>query len=168
MKLEIRKNPDPILKQKTLKVKDPLAKEVQVLISDMLETMYAASGVGLAAPQVGSSLRLCVIEVDDKEYVLINPQITAKSTKKIISEEGCLSFPGQYFPITRHSEVQVRYIDEKGATKKLKGHGLLARALQHEIDHLDGILIVNRIKKSDLKKAQQLARKKTISKPKTK
>lgn len=154
MKLTIRKNPDPILKQKTVKIKDPLAKEVQGLISDMLETMYENNGVGLAAPQVGSNLRLCVIEVEGKEYILINPQITSKSSTKVISEEGCLSFPGQFFPISRSSEVQVRYIDEMGANQKLKGHGLLARALQHEIDHLDGILIINRIKRSDLRKAQ--------------
>jgi peptide deformylase len=148
MKLQIRKNPDPILRVKTVKVKDPLADNVQELVSSMIETMYSANGVGVAATQVGSDLRLCVIETEGTLYVLINPQITAKSKKKIISEEGCLSFPGKFFPIARHEEVQVRYIDENGKPSKLKGRDLLARAIQHELDHLDGILIIDRIKKT--------------------
>lgn len=153
-KLTILKDPNPILRGKTVKVKDPLAKDVQELVSNMLETMYGANGVGLAAPQIGSNLRLCVIEVDGEQYVLINPQITSKSKTKVISEEGCLSFPGVYFPISRHSEVQVRYLDEFGKPAKVKGQGLLARALQHEIDHLDGVLIIDRVPKNYLKKLQ--------------
>src|SRR6266704_2128613 len=133
MKLQIRKNPDPILRVKTVKIKDPLAKEVQELVSNMIETMYVSNGVGLAATQVGSNLRVCVIETEGILYVLINPQITAKSKTKIISEEGCLSFPGKFFPIARHKEVQVRYIDETGKPSKLKGKDLLARAIQHEL-----------------------------------
>jgi peptide deformylase len=148
MKLPIRKNPDPVLRVKTVKVKDPLAKEVHELILNMIETMYANNGVGLAATQVGSNLRLCVIETEGTQYVLINPVITAKSKTKIISEEGCLSFPGKFFPISRHKEVQVRYVDETGKPGKLKGRDLLARAIQHELDHLDGILIIDRIKKT--------------------
>jgi peptide deformylase len=109
--------------------------------------MCANKGLGLAAPQVGSNLRLCVIETEDITHVLLNPKITAKSRKKVVSEEGCLSFPGKFFPISRHDEVQARYIDEHGQPGKIKGQGLLARALQHEIDHLDGILVINRIKK---------------------
>lgn len=147
-KLKIRKNPDPALRVKTVKVKDPLSKEVQELILSMIETMYSANGVGLAATQVGSNLRLCVIETDGIQYVIINPTITAKSKTKIISEEGCLSFPGKFFPIPRHKEVQIRYIDENGKPSKLKGRDLLARAIQHELDHLDGILIIDRIKKT--------------------
>ena len=151
-KLTIRKNLDPALRVKTVKIKDPLAKNVQELILNMLETMYKNNGVGLAATQVGSDLRLCVIETDGVQYVLINPQITAKSKTKIISEEGCLSFPGKFFPIARHKEVQVRYTDEFGKAAKLKGRDLLARAIQHELDHLDGILIIDRISKSKIKK----------------
>ena len=147
-KLKIRKNPDPALRQKTVKIIDPLAKDVQELISSMVETMYANNGVGLASTQVGSDLRLCVIETEGVQYVLINPQITAKSRKKVLSEEGCLSFPGKFFPISRHEEVQVRYLDETGKPSKLKGRDLLARALQHEIDHLDGVLIIDRVKKT--------------------
>ncbi|EKD58636.1 MAG: hypothetical protein ACD_56C00081G0002 [uncultured bacterium] len=160
MKMKIVKNPNPALRKKTVKVKDPLAKNVQELISSMLETMYGNNGVGLAATQVGSDLRLCVIEVDGEQYVLINPQITSKSKNKVISEEGCLSFPGQYFPISRYSEVQVRYTDEFGKAAKIKGHGLLARALQHELDHLDGILIIDRVSKNYLKKLALVGDKK--------
>jgi peptide deformylase len=148
MKMKIRKNPDPALRQKTVKIKDPLAKDVQELILSMIETMYANNGVGLAATQVGSDLRLCVIETEGVQYVLINPQITAKSKTKIISEEGCLSFPGKFYPISRYEEVQVRYLDETGKPSKLKGRDLLARAIQHELDHLDGVLIIDKVKKT--------------------
>jgi peptide deformylase len=148
MKLEIRKNGDPVLRAGTKKVKDPLDPKVQELVSCMLETMRASNGVGLAAPQVGSDLRLCVIEEEGLQYVLVNPKITAKSRQKIVSEEGCLSLPGEFFPVSRCAEVQVRYTDQEGKPTKLKGTGLLARALQHEIDHLDGILILDRVKKA--------------------
>lgn len=161
MKMQIRKNPDPALRIKTVKVKDPLAKNVQELILNMLETMYKNNGVGLAATQVGSDLRLCVIETDGMQYVLINPQITAKSKNKIISEEGCLSFPGKFFPIARHQEVQVRYVDEFGKAAKLKGRDLLARAIQHELDHLDGILIIDRAKKSKVSASNAVKKKET-------
>lgn len=163
-KLTILKEPNPILRMKTVKVKDPLAKDVQELILNMHETMYSAKGVGLAAPQIGSNLRICVIDVDDKTYTLINPQITSKSTKKVVCEEGCLSFPNKFFPISRFSEVQVRYIDEMGKAQKIKGHGLLSRALQHELDHLDGILFVDRIKKSTLRKQTVISKTKQTKK----
>lgn len=152
-KLKILKNPNPLLRVKTVKIKDPLARQVQELVLNMIETMRANNGVGLAATQIGSDLRLCVIETDGVQYVLINPQITAKSKTRFISEEGCLSFPGKFFPISRHKEVQVRYLDEKGKPSKIKGRDLLARALQHELDHLDGVLIIDRIKKNRKVKA---------------
>ena len=154
MTLEIRKNGDEVLRQKTEKIKDPLSPEVQALILEMLETMRGANGLGLAAPQVGKSLRLCVIEEGGETFIL-NPQITAKSKTKIVMEEGCLSFPGEFFEINRPEEVKVRYIDEKGMAKKIKADGLLGRALQHEIDHLDGVLIIDRIKKSRKPKIQK-------------
>ena len=164
MRLKVLKEPNPILRQKTVKIKDPLDKKIQDLILNMLETMYAENGVGLAAPQVGISLRLCVIETDSNQHVLINPQITAKSTSKIISEEGCLSVPNKWFPISRYSEVQVRYTDEFGKPRKIKGQGLLARALQHELDHLDGLLILDRIKKSALRAPKKPTRAPLIKK----
>lgn len=163
MKLDIRKFPDPILSKKSAKIKDPLTPEIQDLILNMIATMRAENGVGLAAPQVGQSLRLCTIQEDGIEYVLINPTITSKSKTKIISEEGCLSFPGEFFPIPRHEKVQVRYLDKDGKEAKLKAGGLLARALQHEIDHLDGILIIQRIPKKkpnpNSKKKNNVAKK---------
>lgn len=145
--LTIKRYPTPVLRKKAAKIKNPLDPEIQALIPSMSEAMQKENGVGLAAPQVGSSVRLCIVKDENKIYALINPQITAKSTKKIAMEEGCLSFPGTFFPITRPENVKVRFLDETGAEKKLKTSGLLARAVQHEIDHLDGILIIDRAKK---------------------
>ena len=151
MILEIKENPDPVLRQKNAKIKDVSTPEIQTLILNMTETMHEAKGVGLAASQVGVNLRLCLIEVEEKLYVLVNPKITAKSRKKILSDEGCLSFPGIFLPISRAAQVQVRYLDQTGNPQKIKADGLLARALQHEIDHLDGVLFIDRLKKAKLK-----------------
>ena len=140
-----------ILLKKTEKVKDSLSKEIQTLLSEMLETMRKARGVGLAAPQVGKSIRMAVAEVDGKIYCLINPKITSYSQEKTICEEGCLSLPGEFFPILRSEEVTVRYQNEKGLPKKMRAKKLLAIVIQHEADHLDGILIVNRYKKQQNK-----------------
>lgn len=133
-----------MLLKKTERVKDPLAKEIRELLPEMIETMRKENGVGLAAPQIGRSLRLAVAEVDDKVYVLINPEITSFAQEKIVFEEGCLSLPGEFFPIIRSEEVAVRYQNEKGLPKKMRATGLLAIVIQHEVDHLEGILIVNR------------------------
>ena len=150
MLLEIKEYPSPILREKTAKIKNPLAPEIQELILNMTETMHKAQGLGLAASQVGFNLRLCIIETEDNFFTLINPKITAKSRKKISANEGCLSFPGIFLSISRASEVQVRYLDQAGAPQKIKATGLLARALQHEIDHLDGVLFIDRIKKQKI------------------
>ena len=155
MEMEIKKYGDNVLRQKTKKIKDPLAKDVQELILSMLETMREANGLGLAAPQVGKDLRICVIEEGGVTYILINPQITAKSRKRVVAEEGCLSFPGEFFQISRPEEVKVRYVDKTGVAKKIKADGLLGRALQHEIDHLDGILVIDRLKKAKSKQQQK-------------
>lgn len=152
--MKIRTKEDGVLREKNSKIKDPLDKEIQALIPRMLETMRAENGVGLAAPQIGKSLRLCVIEEGGTTYVLINPKITAFSKNKVMMEEGCLSFPGEFFQISRPEEVKVRYLDEKGASRKLKGAGLLGRAIQHELDHLDGVLIIDRAKKTRKTKKQ--------------
>ena len=155
MKLEIRKYPDPILLKKAEKIKNPLADDIQGLIFQMIETLRDSKGVGLAAPQVGVSLRLFVVELEGKTYVLINPKITSTSRKKEICEEGCLSFPGKFLPVPRYEEVQIRFTDEYGKPGKIKAHGLLARAFQHELDHLDGILLIDRSKKSPQKKTEE-------------
>jgi len=156
MKLKIVKDPNPILRKKAVKIKNHLDQKIQELILNMFETLHENKGVGLAAPQVGISLRLCVIEVEDTQYVLINPKITAKSRKKVLADEGCLSFPGKFFPISRYNEVQVRYTDRNGNPGKIKGQGLLARALQHEIDHLNGILFIDKIKKKKTATAKKI------------
>jgi peptide deformylase len=140
-----------ILLKKTDRVKDPLAEKIQALLPEMVETMRREKGIGLAAPQIGQSLRLAIAEADDKIIFLINPEITSYSQEKILFEEGCLSLPGEFFPITRSVEVTVRYQNEKGLPKKLRATGLLAIIIQHEVDHLDGIIIANRYKKQQKK-----------------
>ena len=140
-----------VLRAKTAKVSNPLAPEIQALIPEMFEMMHQADGLGLAAPQIDLALRLCVIEIEGDKMVFINPQLTSLSREKIIFEEGCLSLPGQFLPIERSERVTVRFQDEHGADRKIKASGLLAIALQHEVDHLDGILIVDRYKKQKIK-----------------
>lgn len=140
-----------MLLSKTELVKDPLAPEIQELLPKMIKTMHKEHGVGLAAPQIGLSLRLAVAEVDGQEYYWINPEITSLSQEKIISEEGCLSLPGEFFPILRSETVTVKYINEKGLPKKLRATGFLATVVQHEVDHLDGVLIINRFRKQKRK-----------------
>lgn len=137
--------PDPRLKKKTQEIDNPKDPLIQELIFDMLETMKENHGMGLAAPQVGKSVRLCVIRFERKTYILINPQIKSKSWGKEIADEGCLSFPGQFIPIKRSKKVKVTAKNKAGKEITLEAEGLLARALQHEIDHLDGILYIERI-----------------------
>jgi peptide deformylase len=136
-----------MLTTKTALVADPLAVEIQTLLPAMITTMHKENGIGLAATQIGKSLRLAVAEVEGQEYFWINPEITTLSKEKIIFEEGCLSLPGEYFPIVRSESVTLKYTNEKGLPKKLRATGLLAVVIQHEVDHLDGILICNRYQK---------------------
>lgn len=142
--LKIIKYPDDFLRQKARAVKDFNDPLLEDLVSDMIKTMEMEKGVGLAAPQVGSDLRICLAKVDNALFVLINPEIKAHSRKKEIFEEGCLSFPGKYFPVERPVKVKIKSRDINGKKIKIKAEGLLARVLQHEIDHLDGILIIDR------------------------
>lgn len=137
--------PNDILRTKGEKVLDPLDPKIQALIPSMIETMRAEKGVGLAAQQIGQALQIAVIEVDHIVYTLINPKITALSREIEPMEEGCLSVPGEFFPIKRSVSVQVRYTDEKGEKRKLRARGLLAQAIQHEVDHLNGIIILDRL-----------------------
>lgn len=134
----------PMLVEPSKKVKDPLAPEIQNLIPVMFESMHAARGIGLAAPQIGESIRMAVIEIEGDRTVLINPKITSFSKSHILFEEGCLSLPGRQFLIERSEKVTVRYTNERGEAMKTKATGLFAVAIQHEVDHLDGILIAER------------------------
>lgn len=144
MILPIVKYPNPILKKKAEIIGDPKSPEIKELIFDMLETLEKNNGLGLAAPQVGNSVRLCVIKFNEKTYILINPKIKSKSWKKETVEEGCLSFPGEFFPVKRARKVRVEAQDRNGNKVEFEGEGMLARAFQHEIDHLDGILFIDR------------------------
>lgn len=131
--------PDPILRQKTKKV-GAIDSAIQKLVDDMIDTMRAASGVGLAAPQIGLSLRIAVIEIPETEIItLINPEIVKKQGSRLVGE-GCLSLPGYSGQIARSLIVKVNALDRQGRKFSIIGEDLLAQALEHEIDHLDGIL----------------------------
>jgi len=141
--------PNQVLKTRALPVKPGDADLVRDLIPRMFATMYDAPGIGLAAPQINHGLRLVVIDLapNDKRqpHSLINPEIVATSEELATREEGCLSLPGQYADITRPARVKVRYLDATGVKREMQADGLLAACLQHEIDHLDGILFVDHL-----------------------
>lgn len=149
--LRIYKYGEPILKRKSMPVEE-ITPKIRKLISDMIETMYNAPGVGLAACQVGVPLKICVIhlrserlegsQAASKPFVLINPKITGRSGK-IEEEEGCLSLPGITVKIKRSRKVKVQAIDDKGMPIIIEGEGLLGRALQHEIDHIEGKVLID-------------------------
>jgi len=142
--LKILKYPNDFLRKKVKEVEDFKDPRLARLVSDMLKTMETEKGIGLAAPQIGSDLRICVARVDNIPHALINPQIKSFSRKREIFEEGCLSFPGKFFPVERSVKVKVKARDLSGKKIKIKAEGLLARVLQHEIDHLDGVLVIDR------------------------
>ncbi len=151
MKRNIIIEPDPILRKKCL----PLEKvddNLQKLMQEMLETMYQAPGIGLAAVQVGILKRVVVIDISRDEnkkdpLYLINPVITHQSKETSVYEEGCLSLPGQFAEIERPANCMVKYIDYNGKEQEIKADGLLATCIQHEVDHLDGILFIDYLSK---------------------
>jgi peptide deformylase len=139
--------PDPVLRKVARAITPADMEEVRALIPAMFATMYEAPGIGLAAPQIGRLLRLVVIDLAPEKVpapiVLINPEVVATSEEMVTAEEGCLSVPEQYAEVTRPAWVKVRYLDEHGNKKEIEGEGLLAACLQHEIDHLNGVLFVD-------------------------
>lgn len=147
--LPILMPPNPLLRKKTRPVGPADTDELRTLIPLMFATMYAAPGIGLAAPQVGVGLRVAVVDLmpDNTRapVVLINPEIIRVSEDWATREEGCLSLPGQYADVSRPARVAVRYQDQEGAKHDIEADGLLAACLQHEIDHLDGVLFVDHI-----------------------
>jgi peptide deformylase len=147
--LQILLVPDPVLKTRARPVGANDMERVRALVPRMFATMYRAPGIGLAAPQVGVGLRFAVVDLmaDDKPspIVLINPEVLARSEELATREEGCLSLPGQYADVTRPARVTVRHTDADGVRRQIEADGLLAACLQHEIDHLDGVLFVDHL-----------------------
>lgn len=144
---EIISIPDPILRRPSVRV-EQVDDAVRRLADDMLDTMYDAPGIGLAAPQVGVSRRLVVLDVSEKDgdkhpLVLINPEILTLSDDRRVYEEGCLSIPDVKVEIERPMALTLRYLDRDGRQQELSADGLLATAIQHEVDHLDGRLIID-------------------------
>ena len=143
--------PDSILRKKS----EPLQQvnnDTRKLLDDMLKTMYAAPGIGLAAVQIGILKRMIVIDISKKEekknpIFLINPEIIFQSKETSIYEEGCLSLPGQYAEIERPAKCKIKYIDYNGKKAELEANGLLSTCVQHEIDHLNGILFIDYLSK---------------------
>ncbi len=153
--LDIIIAPDPRLK-KVCQPVDIVDEETATLMSDMLETMYRAPGIGLAAPQVGVTKRIIVVDAtrgegDPEPYKLANPEIVWSSEETKEHEEGCLSLPTYYEDVTRPDRIRVRYIDETNTEQELEADGLLSVVIQHEMDHLEGILFVDHI--SNLKRS---------------
>lgn len=145
--LEIRKEGDPVLRKKARPV-DSVTRRVQKLIRDMFETMYAAEGVGLAANQVGVTERIIVVDAGHGAVAFVNPRILEASGLQR-DVEGCLSFPGVSGYVTRKGRVVVEGLNEFGRPSRIEASGFFARALQHEMDHLDGILFVDHMKDSE-------------------
>ena len=159
---EILTEPNKLLREKSLAV-EKVDEDLQKLMNDMLETMYAAPGIGLAAIQVGVPKRVIVLDIgwrnesestkDEKQAVrknpmyFVNPEIITKSTNNSTYEEGCLSVPGQFAEIERPDKCHVKYLDYYGQPKEIKAEGMLATCIQHEMDHLEGILFIDHLSK---------------------
>ena len=156
--LDIRVLGDPVLRKETEIVED-VNDDTRALIDDMFETMYAAEGIGLAAPQVGRTERITVMDVEGAKFALVNPEIIDKQGT-IRGEEGCLSIPDVFGEVERSDAVTVRALNERGEEIKIIGNELLARCLQHEIDHLHGKLFLDYL--SVLKRRAALAKWETV------
>ena len=148
---KILTEPNEILREKSLRV-EQVDDEIRNLMDDMLETMYAAPGIGLAAIQVGVAKRIIVLDIAPKDepkkpMFFVNPKIISKSDNNSTYEEGCLSVPGQFAEIDRPDKCHISYIDYNGQQKEIKAEGMIATCIQHEIDHLEGILFIDYLSK---------------------
>jgi len=146
-KLPIVLAPDPVLKQ-TCQPVETIDDDVRARLDDMVETMYAAPGIGLSAPQVADKRRLIVCDVaregeSVQVFKMVNPEIVWRSDEKVVAEEGCLSIPDHYGDVSRFREIKVTYLDPEGASQEVEANGLLSACIQHEIDHLDGVLFID-------------------------
>lgn len=164
--------PDPLLRQVSKSV-ERVDDSLRRLADDMLETMYDAPGIGLAAIQIGLPMRLLVIDLakeDDEPapHVFVNPEILESSDERSVYEEGCLSIPEYYAEVERPASVRVKYVDRDGRGQEIKAEGLMATCLQHEIDHLNGVLFIDHISKLKrdmvMRKFRKLARDKPAPK----
>jgi len=162
--LPIRQFGDPGLRQRATEV-DRITDAHRRLVDDMLETMRAAPGVGLAGPQIGVMERVFVWEVGDEYGAVFNPVIISRSEEEVESEEGCLSLPGLYYPVTRSERVTLEGVDEYGDPVKLDADELLARVCQHEIDHLDGVLFIDHLPEELRKEALGTLRDRALGLP---
>ncbi len=146
MILNIVTLPEPSLHEKSKSVPAEQIKdsEFQTLLEDMAETMYKKDGIGLAAPQIGRNLRVVIVATKDGPLTLINPEIISKSWRQSVQEEGCLSVPETFVNVKRHNSIKVKALDKQGKETEFKAKGMFARVIQHELDHLDGILIVDK------------------------
>lgn len=140
--LDIKKHPDPVLRQKARPVAQ-VDTRIKRLLDDMVDTMYAARGIGLAAPQVGISQRVIVVDIGDGPLRVVNPRLTLLGDEEEQATEGCLSIPGILGDVWRSVKLTVRGLDEHGKPLRLDAEGLLARVFQHEVDHLDGQLFID-------------------------
>jgi peptide deformylase len=148
--LDIVIYPDKTLRVKCAEIKK-VDDKIRRLLSDMELTMKEKDGVGLAGPQVGKTIRVIIVNTKDGPLAMINPKITKKSWLKEAGEEGCLSIPNFYGEVKRHKKINVSYTDKHDKKIRLSAEGLLARVIQHEVDHLNGVLFIDYLKKKDLK-----------------
>lgn len=161
--LPIRLYPDPVLREAAASVTD-FDESVRKLVSDMTETMRDAPGVGLAAPQVGVQRRVLVysVGVEEPVHALVNPEITERWGEQV-GEEGCLSIPGLTYPVTRAERVTVRAQDERGEPVSLDVEEFEARVIQHEVDHLDGVLFLDRLDPDERREALRILRERALA-----
>jgi peptide deformylase len=162
--LPIRKFGDPVIRQRAREV-ETVDELHRALIKNMIETMREAPGVGLAAPQVGVLDRIFVWEVGEEHGAVINPVITARSGESATDEEGCLSLPGLTYPVERSAAVTVEGLDESGTPISMAADELLARVIQHEIDHLDGVLFIDRLPDALRRDALRMLRDQALGLP---
>ena len=146
--LKIVQEGDPVLRKKAELIKNPKIPEIKGLIADMIATMKKAGGIGLAAPQVGAPFRIFTVNIEDKVYVFINPEVKNLSQQDESSlEEGCLSVQKIFGPVIRPKKLTIKALDENGQPIKIRAKGLLARVIQHEMDHLNGTLFIDKAEK---------------------
>ena len=162
--LPIRRFGDPVLRERAREI-ERVTDLHRRLISDMLETMRVAPGVGLAGNQVGVLERVFVWEVADEHGAVINPTITERSEETVTDDEGCLSLPGIYYPVERSVRVTVEGMDESGGPLRFEAEGFFARVCQHEVDHLDGVLFTDRLADEHRKEALSILRDRALGLP---